>query len=368
MSVALDIVGHFGTRYSYATIGSRLARALRDRGLLGSVFNLDPKWHADHADLHVPGRAQGSHVFVLSAPHHYLDAYPALYQRERSAIFVCPNTDTLAQEHVETCRQFGLLVVPSVWCAAVVADAGLGVATLLPLGADELLAATSAARRSRLLDRCCAERIPVAVHFSTDQWWPGRKGTEELLEAWATLNRGRTVSEARMQLVVHVPPALQLAAMYRIRDLKIDQSVELLVSDEGGSGDQLIELFDRADLIVAPSRCEGFGIMFLSSLVAGVPLLATCHTGHRMFLPSFGGWLGLPEGEPAPLAGEEGLAPTVDQRPLASALDVLLRATGARERLLATGPGGASHDTWSWTSVMDRWVAALTGWMRETTG
>jgi glycosyltransferase involved in cell wall biosynthesis len=363
----IDIVGHFGTTFSYATVASRVARALRAEGLLGSVANLDAEWHGAHEDLlrAAPlGRAEsGSHVVLFTPPNHYVDVYADLYGRDQSAIFMSPNTDRLAPEHAETCRRFGLALVPSAWCEATVRRDVATRTALLPLGVAPVYAESRRARQDHLRWRASHEEGCRVLHFSTDQAWPGRKGTEELLRAWASL-QGDWTDTRGSRLTVHAPPALRTDIEYLVRDLGIDDTVNVIVGSLRGSEDDLLALLDRADLVVAPSRCEGFGLMFLSALVAGVPLLGTYSTGQVDFLSQRSGWLGVAAHGAEPLFGEDGDAPVVDVASLVAALRVVLQPEA---RMAMTVPRQGEDERWgTWPLALEQWVERLKEWAEET--
>lgn len=369
MEALIDVVGHFGTTFSYATVASRVAGALRDAKLLGSVSNLDPGWHPAHERFRGGPRPRATHVALFTPPNHYVDAYPELYGRDRSAIFMSPNTDKLASEHAETCAQFGLAMVPSQWCETVVANAAPEVPVArLPLGVDASYAADRISRQRRLRRRADPGGMCRVLHLSSDQAWPGRKGTQELLLAWEALHRSGLPRSPTLALDLHVPPALRTDAEYLIRDLGIDETVTVLVGKERGAEGELLALLDDADLLVAPSRCEGFGMMFLASLVAGVPLACTYNTGQVDFLIDRPGWIGVPSHGAEPLFGEEGNAPVIDAVALATTLSV---AVQAEARVAMVSP----LVTWSlredpawgtWDVALKEWVERLQLWMEET--
>lgn len=366
MAHLIDIVGHFGTTFSYATVGSRVARALRDAGALGSVLNLDPQWHPSMGDL-CSRTEKGSHLLLFAPPHHYHDVWVRSYGREQSAIFMSPNTDTLAEEHAALCAEFGLSVTPSQWCERVVREHVPGQETLLlPLGVDSLYAKRRVRHLDELRARIAHKASPFVLHMSTDQSLPGRKGTEELLRAWAILQEGRlgaapTVRGAR--LLLHVPPALNIPLSYLARDLGVYDSV--IIENgllHGGGESELLNVMLQADLVAAPSRCEGFGMMLLAALVLGAPLLCTYATGQSDFLADSPGWLGVPTAHVAPLAMEEGNAPVVDPSVLAASLLVAMQP---QTRLcLSPGVWSATTDaSWgTWDAALPVWVDRLKCW------
>lgn len=374
MAPRVDIVGHFGTTYSYATVASEVAKALRDADILGTVSNLDEAWHDEHLHLKRHGLAQGTHVVVFTAPNHYIDAFASQYGRRNAALYVSPNTDTFAPEHAETCAKFGMAIAPSRWCKKVVA-AGITRSAeeadteivVLPLGVPSRYSAHAADRAADLAKRCSAAAECRVLHVSTDQCWPGRKGTEELFEAWALLQQQGLINAPdgrSAHLTVHVPNALAIPASFLARDLDIDESVTIERATLKGSSDKaMLKLFDETDVVVAPSRCEGFGMMLLATLVARVPLVATYNTGHADFMREMGGWLGVSCASADDLVFELGKAPVVDKEVLARSLYL---ATMPEVRLaLLTKMDTAVRD-WTWPSILPQWVGELQEWSKET--
>jgi glycosyltransferase involved in cell wall biosynthesis len=211
---------------------------------------------------------------------------------------------------------------------------------------------------------------PVRVlHFTSDQAWPSRKGTELLLEAWA--KRRDFPAAYPASLTIHGPPALRKDALYKIADLGIDETVDYVVSGKYGSSDEeLTALYAHADLVVAPSRSEGFGMMMLGALVAQVPLLTTCNTGHAEFLVQRpGAWMGIPTSRLGGLAFECGNAPIVDAGPLADVLSLAITPFGREWMLSAPRPtdGEAADPTWgTWDWALEQWTRRLKEWMEET--
>lgn len=353
----IGIVGHFGTLYSYATVAGRVAEALHAHGMLAGCQNLDPEWHPRWAHL---GRSieGATHIFLVTAPHHYVAGYAGLVGRERAAIFVSPNTDRLDDEHGNTISEFGLAVAPSRFCAQTTARwSAPDAVTVLPLGSP----ISSSFHKA---DRAYGAPVRV-IHFTSDQAWPSRKGTEVLLEAWAKRRPG-----VEATLTIHGPPSLQKSALYMIADLEIDETVTYEPSGRyGTTDDELMALYGQADLIVAPSRSEGFGMMMLAALAARVPLLTTCNTGHAEFLGLRpGAWLPIPTPTSGPIAFECGDAPIVEVPALAEALSLALTPF-AREWMMNAphGTGDAALPGWgSWDHALEQWVDRFKDWTEET--
>lgn len=363
MGDLIDIVGHFGTTFSYATVGSEVARALRADSCLGRVTNLDPEWHPSFVDLQ-ESRGDGRFVLLFTAPNHYIDAYVRQYGREKSALFVSPNTDRLAEEHARTCREFGLVLTPSRWCEQVVRRHVIGAdVSVIPLGVSSSYITGREERTARLLSRAADGATCNVLHTSTDQTWPGRKGTEELISAWAIIE---SLIEDQARLTLHVPPSLHRSTEYLVRDSQVDRTVKVVAGDLKGTV-SIEDVVKEADLIVAPSRCEGFGMMYLASLVAGVPLVCTYNTGQKDFLRHAPGWLGVSTDDTDRIDREEGLAPVVEPHILATTLAVAVQPE-ARIQMVRCNQDWLGNDpNWgTWGNVLPQWVARLRKWMEES--
>lgn len=364
MGDLIDIVGHFGTTFSYATVGSEVARALHDGGRLGCVMNLDPEWHTDFVDLRERKPGGGRFVILFTAPNHYIDAYVDQYGREKSALYMSPNTDRLAEEHARTCAKFGLAIAPSRWCEKVVRQYVPGTdVVVLPLGVSNSYADGRSARMDRLLSRARDGAVCEVLHMSTDQTWPGRKGTEELIGAWRIIE---SLVGEQAHLTLHVPPALQCYAEYMVRDYGVDRTVKVKFGDLKGT-ERIEDVVHGADLIVAPSRCEGFGMMFLAALVSGVPLVCTYNTGQKDFLRHAPGWLGVPTDDTEKIDREDGLAPVIEPHVLATTLAVAVQSEARVQMLRCNQDWLGSHPEWgTWKSALPLWVSRLAEWMEAS--
>lgn len=101
--------------------------------------------------------------------------------------------------------------------------------------------------------------------------------------------------------------------------------------------DELERRFERAAVVVCPSRSEGFGVVCAEAMAHGKPVVAS----------AVGGLLGLVEHEETGL-----LVPPADAKALRAAIDRLLADRGLRRKL---GEAGRERikGLCSWDSVID---------------
>ncbi len=350
----IDVVGHFGTLYSYASIAGRVCEGLRSAGILGGITNLDHGWHPRWETLRSQGSEMvSSHLLAVTVPHHYLDGVIAGKDRSNCAIFVSPNTEQMEDEYLQTISMFGSAIAPSSYCLSAIRSVDDVVCSVLPLGCPVRRdTARRAASAETLRDR------PRVVHFTSDQAWPGRKGTEELIQAWNVLRPDAS-------LIIHGPSALHKSVLYMLADFDLTDDVEYMVSDKYGEEDSKLEaLYDSADLIVSPSRAEGFGMMISGAIVAGTPLLTTCNTGHAEFLLEWPGrWLGIPSPMQGPIAFETGVAPVVDKNVLAHSLELALMDDVRASMLARAAQDSEKQGDWgTWDWAMNKWMDRLKKW------
>lgn len=369
----LNIVSHFGTRFSYATHATTLARALRNEGLLGRLFNLDPSIHPDYADLepYFTGQCDTELGLVIAVPCEPNTAFTHAFKR--CAIFACPNTSELSREAAAACKAFDVVITPSRYCASTIMRAFKDTPNhpdlvVLPLGghAPHQPGRGFQIRRDRIVRETQDEPRPRTnvLHLTTDFYQPGRKGTAELLAAWK-----RYELNQRALLTLHAPSSAYSEVLYLARDAGLSESDVQVVSGatHGTSQLELSDLLDTTDVLVQPSRCEGFGMIIAAALLHGVPLVSTRCTGHWDFMAHFPGqYLECATDGAAELRGEPGLAPTLDIDDIGERLILgtsamsRLQMMRAAEHNLAT----PAANTLTWDSALRLWSRFISQGMR----
>ena len=155
-----------------------------------------------------------------------------------------------------------------------------------------------------------------------------RKGIPMLLQAWSQL-------------------AARNAELWIVG--RIDERIRHLIPELPGlklfgqtSRPRLIEIYAQCDVFVLPSLFEGFGLVLLEAMAAGLPVIATPHTGAVDFVDS-------------PDLGR--IVPTGEVEALLEALRHYLVHPPSRERIQASA--ARLRDTYSWEAYGDRWGTLL---------
>jgi len=118
--------------------------------------------------------------------------------------------------------------------------------------------------------------------------------------------------------------------------------------------ESMARVLRSTDLLLAPSRAEGFGMIPLQALACGTPVVMTDCTGHSEFVsrlqPSSGVYI-VQTGEMSPCPIEAGKAPSLDAYHLADAIVAALKSLDIlkQEAFLAST---YVRDKWSWNSVL----------------
>ena len=379
-----DVVGHLGTRFSYARIASEVALALHRIGMLGRVINMDEGLVEDAFEDEVRracrgGTEAGRSALLVIPPREQIDAFLAPYPG-RVSLFVCPNTDAMDPRHIERIARFDHLIVPSLAChdavcrslvrdghgehhEPVVAPLGIG-ETFIERGFDGTFFSRGPAY-GYFRRRAHEHGSPIEMlHLSTDWFLPGRKGTEELVDAWLALPKD---VRALARLTMLVPPSIAETVYYRAGDKGLTEP-ELFVRTTPKTGmtdAELCELMGRHDLLVQPARAEGYAMMIKSAVAMKMPVITT-DTGEPCYEEEGGGVTlvdYVDDGKKkAALYGEYGLAPLVDVEDLGNQLagaiiELAELGVSVRERPAWLDTGELS--AYRWPLVADRWARML---------
>ncbi|MCX7790443.1 MAG: glycosyltransferase family 4 protein [Chloroflexaceae bacterium] len=168
-----------------------------------------------------------------------------------------------------------------------------------------------------------------------------RKRIADLLRAFTRLCR--PFPDARLVIIGDGPEHARLRAL--AAELQLDGAVTFTgaLPDDAA----VAAWYRRASIFCLPSVQEGFGIVFLEAMAAGLPIVATTAAA-------------VPEVVPAGRAGL--LAPPGDVDALAAALAELLERPALRAALGAYGREYVER--YDWTRVAERFCAAVSDQLR----
>lgn len=379
----IDIVGHFGSRFSFATVAGEIARGLKAVSKLGRVVNFDDKLFEAHADLeeHLNVDFSSTALFV-TLPAEHIVQFTQLYRK--SALFISPNTDTLGKHYLSGIRSFDRVYVPSIWCRDTLAIADCKT-QMIPIGCESIYLSLRESVRDKLKARL--DRPVKVLHLMTDGFLPGRKGTVEVIRAWNEL-KNHKVLPSETTLTLHCPHGVADEVYYYAAHSKLYEP-EVTIQAGANRGVPAVELaylMSDHDLIILPSRCEGFGMMILAALTLGIPTITTNWTGQMDFVQHSKGWIG-PSGHPFVVPNdppsrygtalkmatveneyglqEAGLAPMIEYQEVADFLHMALDPEKRREMLLQSEREEELFEEYTWDALRPVWAQSLIEWSEK---
>lgn len=290
----------------------------------GLAAELDGRYRLVHTQDCIAARAavhlrdNGAQVEVLRTVHHVDDF-------TTQALVDCQRRSILDPDH--------LLVVSRHWQDRLAAEFGVA-SSVVTNGVDTRRFAASSVvdeetqMAARLRAGVSTNGAPV---FLTVGGIEPRKGSRELVEALALVREH-----------LDPPPLLVVVGGHSFQDHRhyreavLDRAEQLAVTDHiklvGTVSDrELVAWYHAADTFVFPSVTEGFGLVVLEALAAGLPVIASDIPVFREFLRDGVGAV---------------LSPAGDAPSLAAAMLRLATDPQLRDALSADGPDVAAPFTW----------------------
>jgi glycosyltransferase involved in cell wall biosynthesis len=151
-----------------------------------------------------------------------------------------------------------------------------------------------------------------------------RKNTARIIEAYAKFRR--RVSEHFQLLIVGIAPSAQTAFRAMVEKLGLGNDAAFF---EFVPENDLVALYNAAEMLVYPSLYEGFGLPVLEAMACGTPVIASARGS-------------IPE-----VAGEAALMVNpLDIDEIATAMTELITNTKLRHSLVAEGKAQAAKFSW----------------------
>jgi len=260
---------------SFNTLAQGYRRAFDQLGVKAAFLNVTTPPDEDGFD------ASGSDYDVglyLGHPTH-LSLMAHHNRHKERLIMIAPNGNGVPKHVVEDCRKFGVKPIsPSAWGAGVLANEfGLDEVDVARHGVYLPVGNASNEERLERARRIVAGQSPLRVLHVTSTA-SDRKGTLSMLREFEEINTKSIKLTIRCDMSVRqdITYAVERLAP-RFKDaVRIDSNP---VPNDGSWHDYLRSF----DLVLQPSRAEGFGLVPLEAAAAGVPVVMTNVTGHREF-------------------------------------------------------------------------------------
>lgn len=308
----------------------RLYGFCRDRGSYGQVTTgfyeaLVCMGYVDAATLDVVGldqdqtfeeEARGiplADVGIFTGPPMLAGRMAQAASHKVRLVMVAPNSSKLPERTMHTVNTFAThLLTPSAWGKTVVTRYTEHPVIVAPHG----VASGFGSFTSAGVFRAYADQEFRVLHLSSSDG--ERKGTLELVKAFhEALRTGAIPPRSELTLV------LTPSGVGRIMDeAELSRSIILKTRSVAGCPPaQMSMMYGAAHLVCQPSRGEGFGMVPLEALAAGVPIAATACTGHSEWFHGLRGAIEIESGPEAPIDDLPGaVAPSVSPQAIVRAL------------------------------------------------
>lgn len=268
--------------YSLAVVNRYLVRAMLRRGLRVSCYSPEADWGTDAKLNEMPdvrARMLDSYPAKGSFDIHLRNTWPpeTADMVGRRNVYVCfawEEIDVPSYMVERFSRDLDLLMVTSHFVRDAFLHSGLDIPIgVVGNGCDHVLGIPAADPPP--LPRRGRRRI---LHVSSCL---PRKGADLLLRAFAQAFDGR----ADVELVIKTYPNPQNRVRQQLEETAaaFPRMAPVEIVSHSLSFSDMAALYQSSDLLVAPSRGEGFGLPLAEAMLYGVPVVTTDYSGQRDF-------------------------------------------------------------------------------------
>jgi glycosyltransferase involved in cell wall biosynthesis len=277
------ITGHLLGSYSLAIVNRNFARTL-ERAHPGKVRYLPVETvPIDHTEG-VPAAEKAQMIELSARPaaadgneivisHHYPVLLLEDDYRLCLALFFWEESHVPAKTIRLLAKGFDGIISPTRTVTHALIDSGLNI-PVATIGQPVDLAPYTALAASRPARGGVTTFLHVSSCFK-------RKGVDVLLAAWA---RAFTAAD-NVRLVIKTFPNPHNDVEQQVTALRSDNprlaAIEIVNRD--AAAEEMPDFYAAADVMVLPSRGEGYNLPALEAMAAGLPLIVTGHGGHRDF-------------------------------------------------------------------------------------
>jgi hypothetical protein len=253
------------------------------------------------------------------------------------------------------------LLAPSTWGRGVLRNHSRGLPVVLYQHGVGPAFVPGARPRSPRITELDGKKLPFIKVLHLASTGLDRKGTYPLIEAWSKLMSEKLVpATSRLDLVLSADHGYAERAIDKtlLRHPDFRDSIAILprlnLSEES-----MAKLYREYDLVVQPSRAEGFGLVPLEARACGVPVAATNNTGHIDHMQIGRAPVVIDSGpESTSDDGPGAMAPTVSADAVADAIATYYGAIEFWDQLAADEAGFMMWH-WSWKAVTERFLEEL---------
>jgi glycosyltransferase involved in cell wall biosynthesis len=282
--------GVFKGDYSLAIVNRHLARALIDLGINLVCYTPEPDWQADpRLDVtpEVKSRLRADYPRDEIFDVHLRNTWPPtthdMVGKINAYVGFAWEELEFPQYLVDRFnRDLDLVMVTANFVRDSFVQSGVTIPVeVIGNGCDHVSAATE--RKPSPLPKGDRKRL---LHVSSCF---ARKGIDVLVEAF--LRSFRREEQVELVIKTFANPDNILSGVLAEQAERLADAPPIVVVDQFYSNEELLGLYETADIIVAPSRGEGFGLPLAEAMQLGIPVVTTNYSGQTDFCRPDTAWL-----------------------------------------------------------------------------
>lgn len=282
--IKVCVRGHFYSNTGYSKVNKNLVLGLSRNGCDVSICPINREIDSlneievQHLDLLSQKEIDDESIVIDSC----IPTFTNISRSKYSILYTTVEACSVPKQFIECCNLYNEVWVPSYFCKEVLQKHDLSRPIfVIPNSVDTSLYS---------IKQKSYEIIPKLKNFVFVSvfGWNYRKGYDALLKAYlSTFNKNDDVS-------------LFIVSKYN-KDIsgqcKIENEIKEFIKKYNPNnsphiaryGDTIIEsimpkIYKSCHAFVLPSRGEGFGLPYMEASLCGLPVIATNHSGHTMFL------------------------------------------------------------------------------------
>lgn len=294
---------------------------------------------------------EGDVCVAINPSHHMMGIREKGYKI--AGMFV-GDVDTIPGSWKALMEQQDVILTPSSWGKYVIEKAGIE---------QQVIVCNHGVSPLFYPDECHLDDYPfVFLHTCSAIYYPERKGTPQVLEAFSKLVETRKNVSLRLVLGGKTKP---MRRMLNALDKSVLERMQIHFREGAREPAEIRRAYQSCHAGLFPSRAEGFGMMALEVRACGVPVVQTLCTGHEdhldeQFDPRDWGMTVVRHGQLAPAWGKFGKAPEVTADGVLEGMSYCLDHRDEL-RVNALEKADAVREGWSWEQT----TKPLIDWIRS---